>query len=102
MFSQFKVWIYGVGAALVAIAVAMFKYRGNKIEKLEEDLETAEHNVEVVDKVIENERKVNTYEMQNKVAAAKAEVVEEVVLTEPLKDYEEVHDEDPVKRFFNI
>jgi len=91
MFSTIKLWIYGIGAAAIAIAVAMFKYRGNKIEELKEDLVVADNNAKVVNETIKSERKVNKFETENKVAAVKAEVKVQV------KDVEDVE-----KTFYSI
>lgn len=88
-----KGYLYAAGAAVLAILVAIFKYRGHKIDSLEEEVEEAKGKAAVVDKVIDAERKVNEFETQNKVAASKAE--------QP-HDYASDHDEDPSKRFYSI
>ena len=62
MFGEFKVYIYGIATAIVLAVLALLKYRGHKIDVLEEEVE--EH--EVKDKVQE-------FEKQNAVAHAKIE-----------------------------
>jgi len=83
MFGTIKIYIYGVIAAVLTAAVAIFKYRGAKIEKLEKAAKIMDTNVKVAKKVIKEERKVNTFEADNRVAAAKAEAkdVEEIEKT---------------------
>ena len=73
MFSTIKLWIYGIGAAAIAVAIGMFQYRGSKIEELEADVEAAENKAKVVEKAIEAKEHVLDFETTNKVAAAKAE-----------------------------
>ena len=87
MFNTFKLWAYGIGAAVIAVAISMFKYRGNKIDTLETELEAAEANAQVVDKVLEAEREVTSFEADNRVAAAKAEA----------RDYDDIQ-----KHFYSI
>ena len=88
-----KGYLYAAGAAILAILITIFKYRGVKIDSLEAEVEEAKGKAAVVDKVIEAERKVSDFETQNKVAAAKA--------GQP-HDYGVDHDEDPSKRFYSI
>jgi len=87
MFSSIKLWIYGIGAAAIAIAVGMFQYRGNKIEELEADVEAAENEAKVVEKAIEAKEQVVEFEANNRVAAAKTGV----------RDYDDIKE-----HFYNI
>ncbi len=81
-----------VGAAIIAIFVAIFQYRGAKIEDLEEDVEDAERAAGIAAQVAANKEKVNDYELQNQVAAAKVQP----------KDYFESHNIDPEGKFYDI
>lgn len=93
IFGSLKGYLYAAGAIVFTALVGIYKYRGFKVEKLEAEVEEAEGKAAVTDKVIEAERKVNDFETQNKVAAAKA--------GQP-HDYGVDHDEDPSKRFYSI
>ena len=62
IFDQIKGYLALAAAAIVAIFIAMFKYRGIKIDKLEEEVE----NHEAKDKA-------QDFEADNREAAAKAE-----------------------------
>ena len=65
IFNQFKAYLYLVGAAIVAIFIGWFKYRGAKIDSLEEEVE----NHEAIDKA-------QDFEADNRAAAARAEALD--------------------------
>ena len=93
MFDQFKLYLYAAAGAVVAIFIAIFKYRGAKIDDLEEDIEVMVHNDKVKDKVRDNEIKVSDYEADNRVAAVKA--------GQP-SDYALNHTDNPEGKFYDI
>lgn len=80
MFDTLK--LYGSIAllAIVGIFMALFSYRGSRIDSLTDDLQTAKGKAEVVDKVIKEDRRVQEVNVDNKIAKAKAEA----------RDYEEI------------
>lgn len=73
MFSTIKAYLYGAVAVIIAIAVAVFKYRGNKIDGLEVELEAKVKEAEVTAKVTENKISVAVFEAANKVEREKAD-----------------------------
>ena len=93
MFDTIKLYLYAAGAAALAIFVAIFKYRGAKIDDLEDTIDVMDRNDKVKDKVRDNEVNVSDYEADNRVAAAKAE--------QPI-DYSINHSDDPEKRFYSV
>jgi len=62
MFDQIKIYLTMVGAALVALFIAIFKYRGMRIDTLEKEVKDAEAK-----------DKAQDFEAQNREAAARAE-----------------------------
>ena len=46
MFQQFKVYIIGAISVIVAAFLAVFQYRGKRIEKLKQDVDTERKNAE--------------------------------------------------------
>ena len=87
MFDTIKMYGAAALAVVIAIFVGMFKYRGAKIDSLEEDLVEEANKARVVEQAIKAERKVLDFESDNRVAAAKAEA----------RDYEDVS-----KHFYSI
>ena len=71
MLDQFKMYIYLAGAAMLAFFVGWFKYRGKKIDDLEDEVE----NHEAIDKA-------QDFEARNREAAARAEAedVEDIII----------------------
>ena len=65
LLSQFKSYIYLIGAAIITFFIGWFKYRGMKIDDLEEEIE----NHEAIDKA-------QDFEADNRAAAAKAEALD--------------------------
>jgi len=67
---------YGTAAIAVAIAifVAIFKYRGNKITELEADVESVENKLEVASKVVAKEKEVAKFVADNRVAKVEVEM----------------------------
>ncbi len=84
MFGGIKGYLALAGAAAAAIFIGIFKYRGIKIEDLEEDLEVAEHKAEVVEEVVKSEKSRVKFEAESRVKKAKAEA----------RDYENITDTD--------
>lgn len=71
MFSQIKIWLYGIGAGIVALFVGWFKYRGYKIEQQEQELEERQQELQAMNQYHADKDKVQAFEHQNDVAAAK-------------------------------
>ena len=69
MFSALKGYLVAAGAAAIFIFAAIFKYRGNKIENLEVELEVEKTKAKVAKKVADNENEVSAFEAANKEAA---------------------------------
>lgn len=63
MFDQIKIYLTIAGAAFVALFIAIFKYRGMRIDTLEKEVKDAEAK-----------DKAQDFEAQNREAAARAEV----------------------------
>ena len=82
MFTQIKGYLAIAGAFLVALLFGIFKYRGQKIDNLEVELEVAEEKAKVVDKVIKAEKDVLEFETEARVKAAKAEARDYENITE--------------------
>jgi len=76
MFTQFKLYAYGIIAAIVAFFIGWFKLRGDKIEEQEKEIKQQKQNLEAVEQYHEAKDKVQEFETQNKVAAEKAKHVE--------------------------
>ncbi len=78
-----KIYVMAAGAAIIAIFIGVYKYRGFKVEELEAEVDAKDKELEVVVKVVEQEREVAEFTADNRVAKAKAEIVDEEVV----KDY---------------
>ena len=87
MIDSVKMYMAMALAAIVAVFLAVFKYRGSKIDSLEDDLDNAADKAAVVDKKIASTKKKTDFEANNRVAAAKAEA----------RDYENI-----TEHFYNI
>ena len=91
MFDSFKVYIYGIASVIVIGFLAVFKYRGSKIDTLERDVEIKVQEIAVAEKVSENKVKITSFEAANKVAREVADA----------KNKKEFDDNFPIgKRFF--
>ncbi len=64
MFSTLKGYLIAGAGVVVALFLAVFSYRGKKIESLEKDVETERDNVKEVEAAIEKVKKVQ--EMQDR------------------------------------
>jgi len=95
MFSQFKIYIAGAIAGLLAIFGVIFYKRGRDIETLEKDVELekvktkiAEENTKVVEKVVEEKEKVVQYKdevQQVNIEAEKEEALKKVKIHEQIQ-----------------
>jgi len=72
MFSIVQGYLMIAGTAIMGVLIAIFKYRGNKVDELEEDLVAAQASAHAIDKYQESKDKVSTFEADNRVAAAEA------------------------------
>jgi len=71
MFDTIKLYGAAALAIIVAAFLAVFKYRGMKIDSQEAELEDRKEELEEVVKYHENKDKVQSFEKDNAVAAAK-------------------------------
>ena len=74
IFEPFKLYIMAAGAAAVAIFIAVFKYRGNKVDELEAVVASKDKEIEVAAKVVAQEKEVATFVADNRVAKVTGEV----------------------------
>ena len=72
-----KGYIAIAATAIMGILFAVFKHRGNKIEELEAVVSSKDKEIIVAAKVVESERDAAQYVADNRVAAVKAEEVED-------------------------
>lgn len=77
MFSTIKMYLAAGFAAVVAIFVAIYKARGNKIEKLEVEARVADTAKKTTAKVVANKKKVAQFVADNRVAKIEMEVTDE-------------------------
>ena len=70
MFGEIKVYLYAAIAVVVAGFLAVFKYRGMKIDRQEDELENKEQELQSVHKYHEAKDKVQDFEKDNAAAAA--------------------------------
>jgi len=97
MFAPFKVYAIAVVGAIAAVFVGVYKYRGFKVDKLEEAVAVATINAIVKDEVHKSEIEAVVFESANKVSADIAE--------EPVTEYTpkgEIHAKDAAGTFYNI
>jgi len=81
MFSTIKVYLATGIAAVVAIFIAIYNARGSKVEKLEKEAIAKDAKITVAAKVVEKEKEAAKFVADNRVAAAKAEVIDEEITT---------------------
>lgn len=96
-FVPFKAYAIAVVGAIAAVFVGIYKYRGFKVDKLEEAVAVATINAIVKEEVHKSEIEVVVFEAANKVAASVAE--------EPMTEYTpkgEIHAKDAAGTFYNI
>lgn len=74
MFSTIKMYLAAGLAFAVAIAIAVFKARGAKIDELEKDIEVKDKEAKVTAAVVENEKQAAAFVADNRVAKVIAEV----------------------------
>ena len=68
MFNTLKLWAGGAIMALVGVFVAIFKYRSNKIERLESTNETLrKNNGKLKDDIKSKQKEIKTRETVNKI-----------------------------------
>lgn len=90
MFSTIKIYLMAAGAAMIAIFIAIYKLRGNKIDKLEKEAIVKDAKIVVAAKVVKKEKEAARFVADNRVAVAIAEAADE----ETIKHY------DPNERFY--
>jgi len=70
MFNTLKLWAGGAIMALVGVFVAVFKYRSNKIERLESTNETLrKNNGKLKDDIKSKQKEIKTRETVNQIMA---------------------------------
>ena len=78
LLSPIKTYL-GLGiATVIAIFVGIFNYRGNKIDKLENEVEMKEQEAIVAQYVADKEKKTAQFVADNRVAKVEAEIPDEV------------------------
>ena len=83
-FNPLKGYIAAAGAAVIAVLIAVFKYRGNRINELERVVSAKNAEIEVAGKLADADKKAADFVADNRVAAAKGEVnVENVTTYDP-------------------
>jgi len=78
MFTQIKIWLYGIGASVIALFVGIFIYRGKKIEDQQETINEQKQVAEVTEQYYKNKNKVQEFEKQNAVEAEKVKHADKV------------------------
>ena len=73
MFQTLKGYLTAGAAALVLLFAVVFKYRGAKIENLQEDIRRKDNEAVVTAKVVASEKKAAQYVADNRVAKEVAE-----------------------------
>jgi len=73
MIETLRKYTTAIITAVVLLFAAVFKYRGNKIENLQEDIKRKENEAEVVAKIVEHNKKAASYVADNRVAKEVAE-----------------------------
>ena len=68
-----KLYFAAAGAAILATLVGIYKYRGFKVDQLENEVDSLGNQIKVADRVNTANQKKSDYEADNRVAAAKAE-----------------------------
>jgi hypothetical protein len=82
MIDSIKGYLAAAGAIIVAIFVAVFKYRGSKIEDQKKIIDEQNRKYDAMEKYHESEKKQRSFEAQNDVADEKAKHIEKSNITD--------------------
>ena len=74
MFTGVKLWLYSIGAGIIAILVGIFKYRGYKIDQQEKELEERNQELQAMTRYNKQKDKVQEFEHKNDVESVKTDI----------------------------
>lgn len=74
MFTGIKLWLYSIGAGIIAILVGIFKYRGYKIDQQEKELEERNQELQAMTRYNAQKDKIQEFEHRNDVESVRTDI----------------------------